>query len=95
MVPDHLNAWSGAPIYRQITDHLRAAVCKGLLAPGVRLPSSRTLARELNVSRNTVLRVFEALIDEGILTGKTGAGTFVERRASGKSNGSTKSSASA
>ena len=60
-------------IYRQI----RASIVDGRLAPGERLPSTRTLASELDVSRKTTLDVFERLIGEGYLRSRTGDGTFV------------------
>jgi GntR family transcriptional regulator/MocR family aminotransferase len=63
-------------IYRQI----RASIVDGRLAPGERLPSTRTLASELDVSRKTTLDVFERLIGEGYLRSRTGDGTFVSKR---------------
>lgn len=67
----------GEPIYRQLAGHLRDAIDQGRLGSGLKLPSTRIFAKELGVSRNTILQVFEILIDEGYLTGKVGAGTFV------------------
>ncbi|EJN00953.1 PLP-dependent aminotransferase family protein [Herbaspirillum sp. YR522] len=56
----------GAPSrQRQLLERLRQAILDGRLAPGSRLPSSRTLCEELQVSRNTVLAVYEQLIAEG------------------------------
>ena len=49
-----LDHTSPAPLYRQLYDELRRAILNGRLAPGVRLPSTRELAVELGVSRNTV-----------------------------------------
>ncbi len=65
------------PIHRQITDGLKNAIQTGKLAAGSKLPSTRVFADELGVSRNTVLQVFEALAEEGLLSSKVGAGTFV------------------
>ena len=75
----HLDASNGVPLYKQIYDRLRAAILAGQLKPGTRLPSTRGLAAELKVSRNTVLNAFEQLFAEGYLEGQTGAGTFVTR----------------
>src|SRR6185369_8496515 len=61
-------------IYRQ----LRAAIVSGRLARGDRLPPTRELARRLDVSRNTVSLAYEWLVAEGLLSGRKGAGTFVE-----------------
>jgi GntR family transcriptional regulator/MocR family aminotransferase len=72
-----LDPYSAAPRHRQLYDALRAAILAGRLAPGARLPSSRTLAAEVGCSRNTVLAAFEQLSAEGYLNGKVGSGTTV------------------
>jgi len=68
---------SKTPIYLQIAEGLREAIESGRLPRGLKLPSTRMFAEELGVSRNTVLQVFEALTEEGVLAGRVGAGTFV------------------
>lgn len=50
---------------------------------GAKLPSTRIFAEELGVSRNTVLQVFETLTQEGVLSSRVGAGTFVAANAGG------------
>jgi GntR family transcriptional regulator/MocR family aminotransferase len=65
------------PLYSQIYDGYREAILAGRLALGQRLPSTRAVAAGLGVSRFTVLRAFEELLNEGYLQGKAGAGTFV------------------
>ena len=65
------------PLFRQLDRQLREAILSGRLAPGTRLPSSRVLARELDVSRISVTTAFDQLIAEGYLEGRRGAGTFV------------------
>src|SRR6204780_2034844 len=61
---------------------LRDAVRTGRLGPGTRLPSSRALAADLGLARNTVTEVYNQLVAEGWLTARTGSGTSVaERRA--------------
>ncbi len=72
-----LDPSSGAPYYRQLYDGMRRAILSGLLSSGTRLPSTRTLATELGVSRTTVVTAFEGLLAEGYLEGKVGSGTFV------------------
>ncbi len=67
----------GAPLHRQLYDQLRATILGGGLGPGDRLPSTRALARELGVARNTVLAAFDELLAEGYLVGAIGSGTFV------------------
>jgi GntR family transcriptional regulator/MocR family aminotransferase len=65
------------PLYQQLYASLRGAILSGVLAPGVRLPSTRALASELNVSRNTVLNAYQQLLSEGYLGSVSGGGTFV------------------
>lgn len=72
-----LDEKSAAPLYRQIYEGVRRAILSGRLASGTRLPASRVLAKQLSVSRLTVVNAFEQLLAEGYLEGKTGAGTFV------------------
>ncbi len=50
---------------------------------GAKLPSTRIFAEELGVSRNTVLQVFETLTQEGVLSSRVGAGTFVAAASAG------------
>src|ERR1700729_4350557 len=68
---------SGVPFYTQIYDGYRMAILSGRLGPGQRLPSTRTLASELQISRLPVLNAFEQLLHEGYLEGKVGSGTYV------------------
>jgi GntR family transcriptional regulator/MocR family aminotransferase len=70
---------SDVPIYRQIEDFLRQMILNGALLPSQKLPSTRELALELGVSRITIKSVYEQLISEGYVKGKTGAGTFVSK----------------
>jgi len=62
---------------RQIAQRLREAITSGQLRPGERLPSTRTLAASLALSRGTVAVAFEQLTAEGYLEARTGAGTCV------------------
>lgn len=72
-----LAAGSGEPLHRQIDRELRQAILSGRLPPRTRLPSTRSLASELGVSRNTVLLAFDQLAAEGFLEGRVGSGTRV------------------
>src|SRR5262245_53544579 len=67
------------PLYLQLYAHLQAAILAGQLKGGLKLPSTRTLADELGVSRNTILTAYEQLIAEGYLESVAGSGTFVTR----------------
>ncbi|MFF2521941.1 MocR-like pyridoxine biosynthesis transcription factor PdxR [Streptomyces liangshanensis] len=64
-----------------LMDALREAVRTGRLAPGARLPSSRSLAADLGIARNTVADAYGELVAEGWLTAQQGSGTRVARRA--------------
>lgn len=65
------------PLQQQIYDQIKHAVLVADLAPTTRLPSSRALAAELAVSRNTVLIAYEQLQAEGYIETRPGGGTFV------------------
>src|SRR5437879_3208411 len=67
------------PVFRQIARAITGDITRGRLAPGARLPGSRTLARRLDVNRNTVLAAYEELIAEGWVTASAASGTFVSR----------------
>lgn len=63
-----------------LMEALREAVRTGRLTPGTRLPSSRVLAADLGVARNTVADAYAELVAEGWLTARQGSGTRVARR---------------
>ncbi|MET9906748.1 PLP-dependent aminotransferase family protein [Streptomyces sp. NPDC006476] len=71
---------TGPGVRRGLTDALREAVRTGRLAPGTRLPSSRSLAADLGVARNTVAEAYADLVAEGWLTARQGSGTRVADR---------------
>jgi GntR family transcriptional regulator/MocR family aminotransferase len=77
--PATLDAGAGVPLYRQLYEGIRRAILAGQLKAGTRLPSTRELAFELKISRNTVMNAFEQLLAEGYVEGHTGSGTFVSR----------------
>jgi GntR family transcriptional regulator/MocR family aminotransferase len=68
---------SGTPIHRQIYQGLRRAILGGLLRPAQRVPSTRALSLDLDVSRFPVLTAYTQLLHEGYLEGRVGSGTFV------------------
>ncbi|MEU2062296.1 PLP-dependent aminotransferase family protein [Streptomyces sp. NPDC013455] len=73
----HLEPAASGGLRRGLTDALRDAVRTGRLAPGTRLPSSRTLAADLGIARNTVAEAYADLVAEGWLTARQGSGTRV------------------
>ncbi|GAA3032312.1 MocR-like pyridoxine biosynthesis transcription factor PdxR [Streptomyces glomeratus] len=78
---------TGPGLRRGLTDALREAVRTGRLAPGTRLPSSRSLAADLGVARNTVADAYADLVAEGWLTARQGSGTRVTERATPRPSG--------
>lgn len=71
------------PIYRQLIRHIRMQIESGTLTAGARLPASRDLARQLNISRISVVNAYAELRAQGYLSAHAGRGTFV----SGETNG--------
>jgi GntR family transcriptional regulator/MocR family aminotransferase len=77
--PFPLDRASRRPLYLQVRDFLHRRILDGSLWPGARLPSTRSLAKSLAISRNSVLRAYEELAVEGLVTGRIGSGTRVRR----------------
>lgn len=74
------NSFQPAPnvsLYQALYTHLRSAILSCELKGGMKLPSTRALAEELNVSRNTVLNAYRQLLAEGYLESIKGSGTFI------------------
>lgn len=72
-----LGAQDALPLHRQLYEALRRAMLDGKLGAGERLPSSRDLAQDLNLSRNTVVAAINQLSVEGYLESRVGSGTYV------------------
>jgi GntR family transcriptional regulator / MocR family aminotransferase len=71
---------AGTRVRAGLESALRDAVSSGRLRPGARLPSSRALAVDLGIARNTVAEAYSQLVAEGWLTAVQGSGTRVARR---------------
>ena len=67
------------PLYKQLYERLRGAILAGQLERGTRLPSTRTLASELGISRSTTVLAYTQLLLEGYLESRVGQGTVVAR----------------
>lgn len=76
----HLDLDRAGGLRASLTHSLREAVRVGRLAPGTRLPSSRHLATDLGIARNTVAEAYGDLVAEGWLTARQGSGTRVAER---------------
>ena len=81
-----LNPSSGIPIYLQIVEQIRHSIEIGALTDGDQLPGIRTLAEELVVSPNTVVKAYDALEQEGMIHLRHGAGAYVEKVSLAKSH---------
>ncbi|QXG77337.1 PLP-dependent aminotransferase family protein [Modestobacter sp. L9-4] len=75
--PLPLDRGSRVPLAVQLADALRAVTAQGSLRAGDRLPSTRQLATELQVSRTVTAAAYDQLLAEGWVAGRHGAGTFV------------------
>jgi len=67
----------GPPPYEQVRDQLRRLIESGVLLPGDRVPTVRSLADDLGLAPNTVARAYRELEEAGWLVGRGRAGTFV------------------
>src|SRR5688500_5783156 len=76
-----LSREDGQPLHRQLEEQLRSAVRTGRLAALSKLPSTRALAAQLDVSRGIVVGAYGQLIAEGYLASRPGGATSVARTA--------------
>ena len=65
------------PLHQQLYEELRRAILSGRLLPRQRIPSTRSLAKSLGISRTTVTSCYEQLLSEGYLETIVGSGTYV------------------
>lgn len=79
-IPVILDRSSTVLLQGQIFAQIRRLILEGHLPPGSRLPASRALAEGLEVSRNTIMLVYERLTDEGYIESRGACGTFVSTR---------------
>src|SRR3954470_3981825 len=68
------------PLYQQLQRAIREAIEKRVLAPADALPAERQIASELAVSRITVRKAIDGLVEEGLLVRRQGSGNFVASR---------------
>ncbi|SEG40058.1 GntR family transcriptional regulator / MocR family aminotransferase [Nonomuraea solani] len=76
-VPIHLDRDLPDPLHDQLAAQLRQAIIRGQLAALTRMPSTRTLADVLGISRGVALAAYETLLAEGYISGRHGSGTYV------------------
>src|SRR5215472_4299823 len=71
---------SDRAVYKQIADHLRAAIARGRLREGDQLPSEAQLMGHYGIARMTVRNAMRLLQDEGLITAEHGRGVYVRAR---------------
>ena len=72
-----INLTDGVSIYRQIVNQVKYLVASGLLLPGEELPPIRTLALQLKVTPNTIVKAYGELESSGVIQKRQGSGSFV------------------
>ncbi len=77
LVAFKINYLSEIPLYEQLYGLIRKSIREGKFSFGQKLPGTRTLAAELNISRHTVAAAFQQLLLEGYINGKPGSGSYV------------------
>jgi GntR family transcriptional regulator / MocR family aminotransferase len=75
--PIALPARDSRGLLQALHAQLRGAILDGRLGPGLRLPSTRRLARTYRISRNTAVAAYDLLMSEGYVVARQGAGVFV------------------
>ena len=73
----NLNVKSKKPLYEQIYEYLKQEICEGTISHGAKLPSTRALAKFLEISRSTVELAYEQLLSEGYIEAIPCKGFFV------------------
>src|ERR1700758_1534858 len=71
---------SGVPVYRQLIDQVQGGIAAGTLSPGDQLPTVRSVAVDLTINPNTVMRAYRELEIRGVLDTQQGTGTFIAER---------------
>ena len=72
-----INVADGVPIYRQIVNQVKYLAASGLIKAGEELPPIRTLALQLKVTPNTIVKAYHELEISGVVQKRHGSGTFV------------------
>jgi GntR family transcriptional regulator len=73
----HISQSDKVPIYKQIVNQVKYRVASGQLVAGEELPPIRVLAEQLGINPNTVARAYRELEQDGLVTTRRTAGTYV------------------
>jgi len=68
------------PVHAQLKEQIKFLILSGEMAPGTRLPTTRQLAGFLRINRNTVLKAYQELVQEGLIKCQRGRGCVVVER---------------
>jgi len=79
MIMFRLDPRSGVATYLQLVQQVKQALRLGVLAPGDQLPTVKEVVAQLAINPNTVLKAYRELERDGLVAGRPGTGTFVER----------------
>jgi GntR family transcriptional regulator len=74
-----ISVTDGVAIYRQIVNQIKYLIASGLLLPDEELPPIRTLALQLKVTPNTIVKAYDELESSGVIHKRRGSGTFVSK----------------
>lgn len=83
MIDFRLDRGSGVATYLQLVHQVKHALRLGVLRPGDRLPTAKEVVEKLAINPNTVLKAYRELEREGLVAGRPGLGTFVQRTLGG------------
>ncbi|MFZ6845045.1 PLP-dependent aminotransferase family protein [Undibacterium sp. RuTC16W] len=75
------NFYPHQPQQRRLYEAAKVAIHQGHLTANLKLPSSRSLAQDLKLARNTIIAAFEFLAEDGYVRSREGSGTFVAEMA--------------
>lgn len=75
----NLNGYEDTPLYIQIYKYIKNQILSGGIPPESKLPSIRSLAKDLKCSKNTVSAAYEQLVAEGYLKSRNRSGLYVEK----------------
>jgi GntR family transcriptional regulator len=85
LIDFRLDRASGVATYLQLVHQVKHALRLGVLRPGDRLPTAKEVVEQLAINPNTVLKAYRELEREGLVAGRPGLGTFVQRSLGGAS----------
>ena len=85
MIKLRLDPSSGVATYLQLVHQVKHALRLGALMPGDRLPTIKEVVSDLAINPNTVAKAYRELEQEGLVVGRPGLGTFVQRSLGGGS----------